>query len=288
MSQKRVSLKPSDFVHLHNHTQYSLLDGLTKVPALVDRIKELGMGSVAMTDHGTLSGAIEFYKETSSKNVKPIIGMEAYVAPRAHTDKDPAKDRQYYHLTMLAMNNAGYQNLMLLATAANLDGFYYRPRIDRELIKKYSDGLIILSGCIGGEVSDGLRQGQYDQAKEAAKWYKQIFGDRYYIELQDHGHPDHPTAWKEQDQVNNGLLKISKELDIPAVVTCDAHYLKHEDQEAHEILLCVQTGSFLSDENRFSLKEFELHVADPKDIINRWGAKHPELITNSKKIADRC
>ncbi len=288
MEKAGVRLKAGDYVHLHNHTQYSLLDGLTKVPDLVERVKELGMDTIAITDHGTMSGVVEFYKTATSAGIKPIIGMEAYVAPRSHSDRDPAKDRQYYHLTMLAMNYQGYQNLMRLSTIANLEGFYYRPRIDRELIEKYNKGLIVLSGCIGGEVSDALRQGQYGMAKQTAEWYKGVFGDRYYIELQDHGHPEHPTAWDEQDKVNQQLLKLAGELNLPAVVTCDAHYLKHEDQEAHEILLCVQTGSFLSDEQRFSLKEFELHVADPKEVIKRWSKIDPKLISNTKKIADRC
>lgn len=283
-----TGLKPSDYVHLHNHTQYSLLDGLTKIPALVDQIKTKGMTAVAVTDHGTMSGVIELYKEAKARNIKPIVGMEAYVATRGHQDKDPEHDRNYFHLTLLAMNQTGYQNLMRLSTIANLDGFYYRPRIDKTLLKQYNEGLIVLSGCIGGEVSDALRHDQYELARQTAEWYKQVFGDRYYIELQDHGHPAHPTAWHEQDKVNNQLLKLASEIDVPAVVTCDAHYLNHEDQEAHEILLCVQTGAFLSDEQRFSLKDFELHVADPADIINRWGKTNPELITNTKLIADRC
>jgi DNA polymerase-3 subunit alpha len=288
MKNQVAKLKPADYVHLHNHTQHSLLDGLTKIPDLIKRVDKLGMKSVAITDHGTMSGVIEFYKASNEAGIKPIIGMEAYVAPRLHTDKDPAKDRQYYHLTMLAMNLTGYQNLMKLSSIANLDGFYYRPRIDRELLEQYSEGIIVLSGCIGGEVSDALRQDQYQQAKKSAEWYKTTFKDRYFIEVMDHGHPEHPTAWDEQDKVNQQLLKLAKELDLPAVVTCDAHYLMHEDQEAHEILLCVQTGAFLSDEQRFSLKEFELHVADPKDVIKRWGKTHPELITNTSKIADMC
>ena len=183
----------SDFVHLHNHTQYSLLDGLTKVPDLIAQVKELGMQSVAMTDHGTLSGAIEFYTTAESADIKPIIGIEAYVASRKHTDKEPGRDKQYYHLIILAMNNKGYENLMRLSTIANLHGFYYKPRIDHELLEKYNEGLIILSGCISGEVGDALNQGQYEQAKKIANWYKQVFGDRYYIEIQDHGHPDHPS-----------------------------------------------------------------------------------------------
>ena len=283
-----AKLKPNDFVHLHNHSQYSLLDGLTKLPALIEFVKASGMEAVALTDHGTMSGTVEFYKAAKAAGIKPIIGMEAYVAPRKYTDKEPEKDRQYYHLTMLAMNQKGYQNLMRLSTIANLEGFYYRPRIDHDLIEKYSEGLIVLSGCMGGEVSDALRAGQYEQAKKTALWYKQLFGDRYYLELLDHGHVNHPSAWKEQKAVNDQLLKLAKELKIPAVVTCDAHYLKSEDREAHEILLCVQTGAFLTDEERFSLKDFELHIMDPAEVIKRWGETHPELITNTGAIARRC
>lgn len=288
MAREKKILKNSDFVHLHNHSQYSLLDGLTKIPALVEHVKAAGMEAVAVTDHGTMSGAIEFYKDARSAGIKPIIGMEAYIAPRGHADKEPEKDRQYFHLTMLAMDQKGYQNLMRLSTIANLEGFYYRPRIDRDLLEKYSEGIIVLSGCMGGEVSDALRQGQYKQAKKTAQWYKSVFGDRYYIELMDHGHADHPSAWQEQKEVNEKLLQLADEIKAPPVVTSDAHYLKQEDKEAHEILLCVQTGAFLSDEKRFSLKEFELFVEDPKNIIERWGKNNPELITNSKKIAMRC
>ncbi len=286
--KRSTGLQASDYVHLHNHTQYSLLDGLTKVPALVEYVKESGMVAVAQTDHGTLSGAIEFYKEATGKGIKPIIGMETYVASRTLADKDPAKDKIYYHLILLAMNNTGYQNLMKLSTIANMQGFYYKPRLDHVVLEKYSEGLIVLSGCIGGEVADAIRQGQYDKAVEIASWYKKIFGDRYYIEVQDHGHPDHPSKWPEQVDANKQLIKLAKELDVPCVVTCDAHYLKHEDQIAHEILLCVQTGSFLSDEKRMSLANFELHVTDPQEIIGRWGKDHPDFITNTRAIADRC
>jgi DNA polymerase III subunit alpha len=281
-------LNTSDFVHLHNHTQYSLLDGLTKVPELVDYVKASGMKAVAITDHGTLSGLIEMYKAARTNDIKPILGMEAYVAPRSHTDKDVSKDKINYHLVLLAMNNEGYRNLMRLSTIANLEGFYYRPRIDRNLLKKYNKGLIVLSGCIGGEVGDNLRNNQYAKAKKVAQWYKNIFGDRYYLEIQDHGHPDHPSSWAEQVDVTKHTLKLAKELNIDCVVTSDAHYLKHEDQEAHEVLLCVQTNSFLADKDRFSLKDFQLHVTDPKEIIKRWGSKYPDLIKNTSKIADRC
>lgn len=278
---KSAKIRPNQFVHLHNHTHYSVLDGLTKVPALIDRVKELGMEAVAMTDHGTLSGAIEFYQTATEAGIKPIIGMEAYVAARSHLDKEPV-DKQIYHLILLAMNNQGYENLMRLSTIAHLDGFYYKPRIDRELLEKYNEGLIVLSGCISGEVGDALRQGQYDQAKTTAEWYKRVFGDRYYLELQDHGH-----EWREQKQINHQLERLSQETGIELVVTSDAHYVKHEDQEAHELLLCVQTGAFYADEDRMSLKDMSLHVEDPNGVIKRW-SEQPSAVINTKAIADRC
>jgi len=281
-------LQPSDYVHLHNHTQFSLLDGLTRIPDLVDYVKETGMQAVGMTDHGTLSGVIEFYKEATGKGVKPIIGIETYVAMRKHTDKDPQKDKQRFHLIVMAMNETGYKNLMKLSTIANLDGYYYYPRIDHDLLEKYNEGLIISSACLGGEIGDALKQDQYERAKEIATWYKGVFGDRYYLEIQDHGHPENPLYNAEQEHVNEQVLKLGKELGIKVVLTCDAHYLKHADQDAHEILLCVGTGSFLSDEKRMSLKNYPLHVEDPKEIIKRWGKDHPEVIRNTKAVADRC
>ena len=284
----KTVLKPSDYVHLHNHTQYSLLDGLTKIPELVNFVQENGMEAVAMTDHGTLSGTIEFYKEATSKGVKPLIGIETYVAARKHTDKEPGKDKPRYHLILIAMNNQGYQNLMQLSTIANLHGVYYFPRIDHDLLEQYNEGIIALSACMGGEVGDALKTDDYARAVEIASWYKKIFGDRYYLEIQDHGHPENPLHSEEQQAVNEGVLRLSKELDIPVVVTCDAHYLRHEDQDAHEILLCVGTGAYLSDEKRMSLKNYPLHVEEPMELIKRWGKDHPEVITNTKALADRC
>jgi len=275
-------LKPSDYVHLHNHTHHSVLDGLQKAPDMVKRVKELGMEAIAMTDHGTLSGTIEFYQACKAEGIKPIIGMETYIAPRKHTDKDPQKDKSRYHLIVLAMNMQGYQNLMQLSSIASVDGFYYKPRIDHDLLEKYNQGLIVLSGCIGGEVGENFRYDNDEKAYEIANWYKSVFGDRYYIEVQDHTH------WNEQKKVNAKLLKLAKVLDIPAVVTCDAHYLNHADQDAHEILLCVGTGAYLSDQDRMSLKDTDLFVTDPKDLISRWGEERPETITNTKAIADRC
>lgn len=285
---KGAILETSQYVHLHNHTHHSLLDGLSKIPKLIDKVKEMGMDAVAITDHGTMSGVLDFYKAAKNADVKPVLGMEAYVAARSRHDRDPQKDKARYHLIILAMNNTGYQNLMRLSSIANLEGMYYKPRIDHELLEQYNEGLIILSGCASGELGENLRADNYEEAKSIAAWYKSIFGDRYYLELQDHGHPESKTAWDVQVKINGYLEKISTELDIPMVVTSDGHYLTHEDQDTHEILLCVGTGAYLSDEKRMSLKEFELHVTDPKEIIERWGATHPEAVANTKVIADRC
>ena len=283
-----AALKPSDFVHLHNHTFHSVLDGLTKIHDLVDKVKELGMEAAAVTDHGTMSGILDYYKTAKKAGIKPIIGIETYVATRSRFDRDPGKDKQRFHLTVLAMNNTGFHNLMKLSTRANLEGMYYKPRIDHELLEELNEGLIVLSGCASGEIGVALKEDDYDRAREIAKWYKSIFGDRYYLELQDHGHPKSNTHWDVQAKINEGLIKLSKELGIEMVVTCDGHYLTHEYQDAHEILLCVGTGSYLSDEKRMSLKDFELHLTDPRDIIDHWGEEFPEVISNTKKIADRC
>lgn len=282
------ALQPSDYVHLHNHTHHSLLDGLTKVGELVERVKDLGMEAVAMTDHGTMSGAIEFYQAARDAGVKPIIGMEAYVAARSRHDRDPAKDKIRYHLILLAMNETGYKNLMKLSSLAELEGKYYKPRIDHEILEQYGEGLIVLSGCASSELGENLRVDNYAEAKKIAEWYKSVFGDRYYLELQDHGHLESKTAWDVQVKINGHLEKLAEELGIPCVVTSDGHYISHDDQDAHEILLCVGTGAYLSDEKRMSLKDFELHVTDPAEIIDRWSKTHPEAIANTRKIADRC
>jgi DNA polymerase III, alpha subunit len=281
-------LKASDYVHLHNHTHHSLLDGLTKIPDLVNRVKEMGMEACAITDHGTLSGAIEFYKEAKKAGIKPIIGMEAYVAARGRADRDPQKDKARYHLVLLAMNHKGYQNLMRLSTIANLEGMYYKPRIDHEILEEYNEGLLVLSACASGEIGENLRDDNYEEAKRIASWYKSVFGDRYYLELQDHGHPDCPSRWDVQTRINEHIEKLADELGIECVISSDGHYLSHSDQDAHEILLCVGTGSYLSDEKRMSLKDFELHVTDPADIIERWNKTNPRAVANTKNIADRC
>jgi DNA polymerase-3 subunit alpha len=281
-------LKASDFAHLHNHTHYSLLDGLTKIDDLVSYVKELGMQAVAVTDHGTMSGLIELYKTAKDAEIKPILGLESYVAARKMTDRDPAHDKERFHITLLAMNNQGFENLCRLSTEANLKGFYYKPRIDHDIMEKYNEGIICLSGCAGSEISERLKANDYVAAKKLVDWYAETYKGRFYLEMQDHGHPDSPTHWKDQEVVNRGLQKLAKETGLPLVVTCDGHYLKHEDQDSHEILLCVGTGSNLSDTKRMSLKDFELHIISPTDIIKRWGKDFPDAVRNTKAIADRC
>lgn len=283
-----AGLASADFVHLHNHTHYSLLDGLTKVPELVDYVKNAGMQAVAVTDHGTMSGLVDLYKTAADAKIKPILGLEAYVAARKMTDKDPAHDKVRYHITLLAKNNQGYENLCRLMTEAELYGTYYRPRIDHEIMEKYSEGIICLSGCSSSEISAALRGGDLDRARKLVDWYSQTYKDNFYLEMQDHGHPDSPTHWSEQDKINRGLQQIAKETGLPLVVTCDGHYLCRADQDAHEVLLCIGTGSNLSDTNRMSLKDFQLHVIPPEDIIARWGKDFPEAILNTRKIAESC
>lgn len=281
-------LQPSDFVHLHNHTHYSLLDGLTKIPELVDFVKSEGMESVAVTDHGTMTGLIELYKTCYDHEIKPLLGLEAYVAARKHTDRDPAHDKERFHITLLAMNEKGYENLCRLMTIAEVDGKYYKPRIDHDLMEQYNEGICCLSGCASSEISVKLKNGDYDGAKQLTEWYAKTFEGRFYLEMQDHGHPESPTHWEVQTTINEGLKRLAKETGLPLVITCDGHYLKHEDRDAHEVLLCIGTAANLSDTNRMTLKDFELHVIPPSEIIKRWGGDFPEAIRNTKRIAEKC
>ncbi len=270
-----------DFVHLHNHSHYSLLDGLQKVPEMLDRIKELGMSSVALTDHGTLSGSIEFYQKAKDKGLKPIIGSEVYVAPRTLEDKSGKADANPYHLILLAKNYTGYQNLMQLVTTAHLDGFYYKPRIDRKLLEKHREGLIALSACASGEVARHILNGDLGQAEETALWYSKLFGeDNYYLELQDH------EEWQPQKQINAGLFKLAEKTGLPLVVTSDCHYTHAHDREAHEVLLCVQTGKTMGDTDRMEM-EMNLHITEPAEIAARW-KDHLEVLENTVKVASLC
>ena len=283
-----TAIKPSDFVHLHNHTHYSLLDGLTKIPELVEFVKNDGMEAVAVTDHGTMSGLVELYKECNAAGIKPLLGLEAYVAARKMTDKDPAHDKQRFHITLIAMNNKGYENLCRIMSNAEVNGKYYKPRTDHEELEKYSEGLICLSGCMGSEISEAIRAGDDKRAYELIDWYKNVYKDRFYLEMQDHGHPMSSTHSEEQKKVNDWHMAHAEELGLPLVVTCDAHYLKKEDQDAHEVLLCIGTAANLSDKNRMTLKDYDLHVIPAEEIIEHWKDTCPEAILNTKRIADRC
>ena len=277
------ALKPTDFVNLHLHSHYSLLDGLSKIPAMLDRVKSFGMTSVALTDHGTMSGVIEFYQECRCRDLKPIVGIEVYLAKRSHLDKEGESDRTMTHLILLAQNKQGYQNLMQLSTTSYLKGFYYKPRIDKKLLAEYKEGIIVLSGCMGGEIGEALQAGQLAQAEEIALWYKEVFADNFYLEIQDHSHLN-----KTQKDLNNQILKMAKKLKIEPVLTTDSHYLTHADKEAHEVLLSIQTKRFMDDPTRMSLEDYDLSLSDPQTIIERWQAVCPEAIVNTKKIADKC
>lgn len=281
-SKVEPKTRPSaEFVHLHNHSHYSLLDGLQKVPEMLDRVAQLGMSSVALTDHGTLSGAIEFYQEAKKRGIKAIVGCEVYVAPRTHSDKEGKADANPYHLILLAKNRQGYQNLMRLVSTAHLDGFYYKPRVDRELLEKYHEGLIALSACASGEVGRHILNGDLKQAAETVTWYQSVFGkDNYYLELQDH------DEWETQKQINKGLHQLAKQTGAPLVVTADCHYVHKGDREAHEILLCVQTGKTIGDTDRMEM-EMDLYISSPEQIASRW-QDYPEALANTVKIAEAC
>lgn len=283
-----MKLKPSDFVHLHNHTHYSLLDGLTKVPELVDFVKNDGMEAVAVTDHGTMSGLVELYECCNDAGIKPLLGLEAYVAARQRTDKDPAHDKRRFHITLIAMNNKGFENLCRIMSDAEIEGKYYKPRTDHADLEKYNEGIICLSGCMGSEISEAIRADDDERALKLIDWYRNVFKDRFYLEMQDHGHPLSSTHSLEQEKVNNWHMAHAKELGLPLVVTCDAHYLNKEDQDAHEVLLCIGTASNLSDEKRMTLKDYDLHVIPAEEIIAHWENTCPEAVLNTKKIAERC
>jgi len=255
-------MEHSRFVHLHCHTEYSLLDGANKVDKLFERIKALKQPAVAMTDHGNMFGAVEFYREASRHGIKPIIGCEIYVAPTSRFEKkgvDKGPKEYNNHLILLAMNNQGYRNLCKLVSLGYMEGFYYKPRIDKDLLRELNGGLIALSACLQGEVSQALNYGIYEKAKAAAESYAAIFGDRYYIEIQDNKLP-------QQEKVNRQLVELAKGLSLPVVATNDCHYGERADFHAHDVLLCVQTGKTVSDDNRLKLETDELYLKSADEM----------------------
>ena len=270
------------FVHLHVHTEYSLLDGSNKIKEYVSRVRELGMNSAAITDHGVMYGVIDFYREAKKQGINPILGCEVYVAPNSRFDREiTGGDDRYYHLVLLAENNQGYANLMKIVSKGFVEGYYYRPRVDKALLTEYHEGIIALSACLAGEVQRYIVKGLYDEAKKKALEYREIFGENnYFLELQDHGIPD-------QTLVNQQLMKMSRETGIPLVATNDVHYTYAEDAKAHDILLCIQTGKKLADENRMRYEGGQYYVKSPEEMEALFPFAK-EALENTQKIADRC
>ena len=270
----------SKFVHLHVHSEFSLLDGANRIKDLPVRAKELGMDAIAITDHGVMFGVIDFYKACLANGVKPIIGCEVYVAPRTRFDKEPNIDNKYNHLILLAKNNDGYKNLSKLVSLGFIDGYYYKPRIDKELLEKYHDGLICCSACLAGEISQAILKGDMQKAEESAMWFKNLFGEDYYLEVQ-------ANSLGEQLLVNQQLISMSKKLNIPLVATNDSHYLRKEDYYNHEVLLCVQTGKRMTDEDRMSFSTNDYYIKSPEEM-EEYFSNIPEVLENTVKIADKC
>ena len=271
-----------NFAHLHVHTEYSLLDGSNKIKEYVERVKELGMNSAAITDHGVMYGVIDFYRAARAAGIKPILGCEVYVAPNSRFDREiSGGEDRYYHQVLLAENNTGYANLMKIVSKGFVEGYYYKPRVDKQVLREYSEGIIALSACLAGEVQRYLTKGLYEEAKKAALEYRDIFGEgNYFLELQDHGIP-------EQSLVNQRLLQMSEELGIELVVTNDVHYTYAEDAKPHDILLCIQTGKKLSDENRMRYEGGQYYVKSPEEMA-RLFPYALQALDNTQRIADRC
>ena len=262
------------------HTEYSLLDSSAKIKKVISRAKELGMKSIAITDHGVMYGCVAFYKEAIEQGIKPILGCEVYVAGKSMDIKINDKDNGTYHLVLLVKNEVGYKNLMEIVSAASIDGFYYKPRVDHEFLRKHSEGLIALSACLGGEVQKNLLNENYEKAKEVALMYRDIFKDGFYLEIQDHG-------MEEQRKVTEGNIKLSRETGIPLIATNDVHYIKQEDSKAHDILMCIQTGKTVDDENRRRYPSNQFYLKSPEEMWDMFSYV-PEALENTVKIAEEC
>ncbi|MBI2914087.1 MAG: DNA polymerase III subunit alpha, partial [Chloroflexi bacterium] len=268
------------FTHLHLHTEYSLLDGLSRIPALMDRAKELGQEAVGLTDHGVLYGAVQFYKEARARGIKPIIGVEAYVAQGSRHSREPG-DKQPYHMTLLAKNETGYRNLLSLVTKAHLEGYYYKPRMDKELLEQHHEGIIALSGCATSEISRLLLDGRLDEAAKAARYYQELFSD-FYIEVQEHGITEH-------EPLNRQLVALARETGLPLVATNDVHYVHREDAPFQDILLCIGTNSSVLDEKRLRMAgEPDCYHLKSEEEMRRLFPELPEAIDNTWRIAEMC
>jgi len=272
---------PRPFCHLHNHTEYSLLDGANRIPEMVAGAKQMGMDSLAISDHGVMFGVMEFYLECKKHAVKPILGVEAYVAPGGYAKKGRGEEKDSFHLLLLARDLEGYRNLCKLSTIAALEGYYYRPRIDHELLKKHAKGLIGTSACLGSEVCQELLKGNYDRAQYIAGMYSEIFGDgNYFIELQDHN-------LREQAEIKDSLVRISRELKLPVIATNDAHYLCKTDAKPHDVLLCIQMGELVANESRMKFQTDEFYLKSPEEMGALF-SDFPEAIENTAMVAEMC
>jgi DNA polymerase-3 subunit alpha len=269
------------FVHLHTHTEYSLLDGASRISELVDRVRAMGQPAVSITDHGVLYGAVDFYAKAKAAHITPIIGCEMYMAPRSRHDREARADRDPHHLVLLARDETGYRNLIKLVTTAHLEGHYYKPRIDKQLLADHAEGLICLSACLGGELPQAILRGDLDAAETVARQHLEIFGrDNYFLELQDHG-------GAEEETVRAGLVDMARRLDLPLVATNDSHYVRPEDAEAHDILLCLQTGARIADDKRFKFSGPNFYLSPGHEMRARFGG-YAEAISNTVAIARRC
>ena len=269
------------FAHLHVHTEFSLLDGANRIKPLIARTKELGMNSIAITDHGSMYGTIDFYKAAKAEGINPVIGCEVYVAPRERTEKAEVNGIKYFHLILLAENNTGYKNLVQLVSKANIEGFYYKPRVDKELLRQHHEGLICLSACIAGEVPYYIHHDEMEKAEASVKEHLEIFGrENYFLEIQNHGIP-------EEKKANKGLVELAEKYGIGLVATNDAHYLKKEDSDYHDVLLCIQMGRLVTDTDRMKFPSDDYYVKSPEEMAELF-ADYPEAIENTVKIADRC
>ncbi len=272
--------KKKEFVHLHLHTEYSLLDGSGKIKKLMAKAKELGMKSIAITDHGVMYGLVDFFKAAQEYDIKAILGCEVYVAGKSRHIKQPDKENSTSHLVLLVKNQIGYENLMKIVSTASIEGFYYKPRVDHEYLREHSEGLVALSACLGGEIQSYHLKGNYEKAKEVALMYKDIFNGDFYLEIQNHG-------MEEQKKVNEENIKLAEETGIPLIATNDVHYINKEDSKSHDVLMCIQTAKTIDDPNRrrYPSDQFYLKSADEMwDIFSYV----PEALENTIKIADQC
>ncbi len=269
------------FVHLHVHSEYSLLDGFSKIKKLVNRAKEMGMPAVALTDHGTMFGAIEFYNAALAAEIKPIIGVEAYMAARRMHDKDSQLDKRSSHLLLLAENETGYRNLLQIASASQLEGFYYFPRVDHEFLAQHAEGLICTTGCMSAEVPRALQDGRLDDARRMLDWYYEVFGpQRFFFEMQDH-------SIKTLDEINKVMLDLGNRYQARYVATNDVHYVDQSDARLQDILLAIQTGCVLSDPNRMRMNDNSYYLRSPDEMSRIFG-HIPGALTNTLEIAERC